>query len=49
VQAMVEGKGVRSLVDTIVDTPLNLICTAARSQGQRVAKLSDQARECDRL
>jgi cellulose synthase/poly-beta-1,6-N-acetylglucosamine synthase-like glycosyltransferase len=49
VTSMVAGKGVRSLVDTIVDTPLNLICTAARSQGQRVAKLSDQARECDRL
>ncbi|NJO42931.1 MAG: glycosyltransferase [Cyanobacteria bacterium CRU_2_1] len=33
------------LVDAIVDTPIDLICRQARSQGQRGAQLSDLARQ----
>lgn len=36
--------GLSGLIDRIVDTPLDLLCRHARSQGQQQAKLPDMAR-----
>lgn len=41
--------GFSGLVDRIVDTPLDLLCRYARSQGQRQAKLPDAARQIEYL
>lgn len=41
--------GISNWIDAMVDTPLNLYCQHARSQGQRQARLPSAAREVDWL
>ena len=45
IESKEKGAGLSRLIDAMVETPLNLICQQARSQGQRQAQLPDAARE----
>lgn len=42
-------QGLTGMIDRIIDTPLDLLCRRARTQGQRQAKLPDAARSIAHL